>query len=285
MEPDGADTMTYCDFQGFLMTGVKANGNIGLKMSAGSGICMLSTIDNLRIAYVGTALEINEGSNGHLIGTLHLYQINQYPIHFKGGAAGVVDILIARVFIHTCGGANVTCLKMERTWYSEIEGIVAEPAGTSNLYDVDANSEANIIIGIGNCAAASVNNSPSTFVIDKGKTIFGAEDCDISIGGKWSVGPPVAATIVSGVMAYKAGHMTVDSEDANPDDLVTITGGQSGDILILRSASSARNITLKETGNLKLAGGDFVLDSSQDYIMLIRWITDYWCELSRSNNA
>ena len=80
-------------------------------------------------------------------------------------------------------------------------------------------------------------------------------------------------------------RINVDTEAvAATDDLDTITGGVSGDILILAAADSARTIVCKDgTGNMKLAG-DFSLDNAEDRIVLMYEGTT-WYELSRSDNG
>jgi hypothetical protein len=69
-----------------------------------------------------------------------------------------------------------------------------------------------------------------------------------------------------------------------PVDLNNIFGGMTGDIMVVRTASSARDITLKDgVGNLRLAG-DFTLDHVDDRICLINTGVG-WAEVSRSNNT
>lgn len=92
-------------------------------------------------------------------------------------------------------------------------------------------------------------------------------------------------TIAAGVVTATHNRHTIDTEaDAATDDLDTINGGNEGQMLILSSASSARDPTLKDgTGNLVLAG-DFTFSNTGDMIMLI-FFSSFWRELSRSDNA
>jgi hypothetical protein len=80
-------------------------------------------------------------------------------------------------------------------------------------------------------------------------------------------------------------RINVDTEGAAAtDDLVTIDGGVSGDILILAAADSGRTVVCKDgTGNMSLAG-DFSLDNTADRIVLMYEGTT-WFELSRSDNG
>jgi hypothetical protein len=95
-------------------------------------------------------------------------------------------------------------------------------------------------------------------------------------------------TIASGAITVTGSHHAVDTEGAAAaDDLVTINGGlYYGQILIIKTVSSARDVTLKDaTGNLRLAG-DCVLGAANDRITLT-YNADggNWIELSRSING
>ena len=91
-------------------------------------------------------------------------------------------------------------------------------------------------------------------------------------------------TIASGAITVTHSHHRVDTQGgASTDDLDTISGGTTGQILIIRSVSGARDTTLVETGNLKL-NGSFTLTVVADQIVLIYDGTN-WNELTRSNNA
>lgn len=94
------------------------------------------------------------------------------------------------------------------------------------------------------------------------------------------------ATISGGVITKTSSYMRLDTEGgAAADDLDTILGGDIGDTLVLRTLSSARDVTLKDgTGNLGLAG-DFILSNAMDTITLIRYDATWWIETSRSDNA
>jgi len=90
-------------------------------------------------------------------------------------------------------------------------------------------------------------------------------------------------TISSGSITPTKSYHRIDTESAAAtDDLTTITAGSIGDTLILQTTSSDRDITVVDGGNLLIAG-DFVMDSTQDRIMLICDGTN-WVEISRSNN-
>lgn len=109
------------------------------------------------------------------------------------------------------------------------------------------------------------------------------------VGNVMSMGPRANYTIASGAITVTNSNLIVDTEGAAAtDDLdtITLTGVQDGDILKIRTASNARDVTLKDgTGNLELAS-DFLMDSTRDSVLLI-WDSGFstWHELSRSSNA
>jgi len=110
-----------------------------------------------------------------------------------------------------------------------------------------------------------------------------SDDCNVE---EFFILESASATISGGAITATCSHMQVDTEGgAATDDLDTINGGTTtGTILIIRSTSSDRDITLKDgTGNLVLAG-DFTLTNTRDTIVLIRTGIG-WLELSRSDNA
>lgn len=79
-------------------------------------------------------------------------------------------------------------------------------------------------------------------------------------------------------------YRTIDTEgNAATDDLHTISGGVTGDVLILAQKENTRDVTFKDAiGNLLLAG-DFSPDATPDTIMLVK-SGSVWLETSRSNN-
>lgn len=93
-------------------------------------------------------------------------------------------------------------------------------------------------------------------------------------------------TIASGVITLtKAGDVIVDTEAAAATDDLDTINGTAGDLIIVRSTNPNRDVTLKDgTGNLRLAGGDFVLDTTDDMIVLFER-GGAFCELCRSNNT
>lgn len=85
------------------------------------------------------------------------------------------------------------------------------------------------------------------------------------------------ATIAAGVIAATASFLYVDTEAAAAtDDLDTISGGSTGQIIILQSAVSTRDVTIKNgTGNIDCKA-DIVLDGNRDCIAFIFGNANHW---------
>lgn len=102
----------------------------------------------------------------------------------------------------------------------------------------------------------------------------------------------LSLTIAGGVLTLPRSASpalaVIDTEaSAASDDLDTISGGYNGQILVLRTLNSARDVTIKHlTGNLVLTGGaDAVLGNVNHTISLIKRGGDnFWSELSRNTS-
>ena len=88
-----------------------------------------------------------------------------------------------------------------------------------------------------------------------------------------------------GVITATHSYHTVDTEgDAASDNLDTINGGATGQMLLITAHDDSRTVVAKDgTGNLRLSG-DCTLDHSTDSLLLM-YVSSYWIEISRSNNG
>lgn len=94
-----------------------------------------------------------------------------------------------------------------------------------------------------------------------------------------NLGAAGALTISGGVVTRTAPRHTVDTESsASTDDLTTINGGATGDVLIISAANSSRVVTVKHgTGNIYLYSKlDKVLDDTDKQITLIYSGARWW---------
>ncbi len=106
------------------------------------------------------------------------------------------------------------------------------------------------------------------------------------IGNVRLLGDGSELTIAAGSVTATSGYHIIDTEgDAASDNLDNIAGGSAGQLLIIRSAQSTRDVVCRdEIGNLRLATTDFTLTNSEDTLTLIH-DGAAWCEVSRSNNT
>lgn len=126
----------------------------------------------------------------------------------------------------------------------------------------------------------AINQSGNDRRVDAGKfAILG-----VAQDGKMILGPGTTLIISSGVITVTGSFHLVDTQGgAATDDLDTINGGASGQILILRGANGARDVTLKNaTGNLQL-GADVTLGNNADVITLV-YLGSYWGRLAYADN-
>lgn len=106
---------------------------------------------------------------------------------------------------------------------------------------------------------------------------------DIIANGALRLGTS-SETISSGVINYTACMIAVDTEGAaGTDDLTTINGGATGDLLFIRCAANARDVVIKHgTGNI-FCGSDRTLTSVTDVICFI-YLGSWRC-ISFADNA
>lgn len=89
-------------------------------------------------------------------------------------------------------------------------------------------------------------------------------------------------TIDSGVITITECFHTVDTESNDPsDDLVTINGGTTGAILVIKPVNDTHTIVVKHnTGNIWLKGqADITLDDLEDGLILIYTAGSKWIDL------
>lgn len=93
-----------------------------------------------------------------------------------------------------------------------------------------------------------------------------------------------SATMSSGAITITGAsqYVVVGTEgSAALDTLTTINGGQRGQLITIRSAANARDVTVAQTGNIRLVT-DFTLDAARDSLTLGFDGTN-WIEVSRAD--
>lgn len=107
------------------------------------------------------------------------------------------------------------------------------------------------------------------------------DDTIVILDGKIRANAPTELTISGGVITVTGSYHLVDTEGEAPaDDLVTINGGVDGQLLILRAVDSARDVTVKSTGNILPRVADRVMGlNSYTTVLLYDVILGKWLEL------
>ena len=105
------------------------------------------------------------------------------------------------------------------------------------------------------------------------------------IPGVFNLGSQAELTISGGVVTITKTYHSIDTEaDAATDDLDTISGGTDGDILILRTNNSGRDVTVKDgTGNIDINGDYLMSNIGFTITLLYNGALANWTELARSN--
>ncbi len=101
------------------------------------------------------------------------------------------------------------------------------------------------------------------------------------------MGTAYSLQIATGILTLtnNQSFIAVQVETGSTDDLVTINGGKTGQLIVLKAKDSAETVVFKDgTGNLQLAG-DFSLTHKDDTMTLIRINSTDWLEISRSDNT
>lgn len=157
----------------------------------------------------------------------------------------------------------------------------------------DIKTEGNMRIGAATYSTSETDNVPLFLSAD-----FTSSDAYTgrALLGMLRFRPAQSITIASGIITiaglngsnglpFRQTRIAVDTETGTTDELDTINGGQDGDLLIVRSVNSGRDVTLKDgTGNLEI-GSDFTLATTADRIMLTYDGTLVkWVQISRSTN-
>ena len=92
-------------------------------------------------------------------------------------------------------------------------------------------------------------------------------------------------TIATGEITVTQSYHMIDTEaDASSDDLDTINGGTTGDIIILRTVDAARDVDITENGNIIIVGNTLQLTNPDDLATLLYDGTN-WLLLAFSNNS
>lgn len=222
--------------------------------------------DNLDLSISGSSIRIDgqAGGDGHATGTMVIYDEDSF--------VGVFEEM--RFY-----GAGVNVLNSGSFVGVEIEG---GGAGASDFLGLDDTPSSYS----GQAGLAAVVNSGETALefadLSPGNIIGEIQNVEIS-GGKITITPDLTKII----------PVVITGEGEASDDLDDIAGGQHGQILILMTANSAWNVTVRDqagsTGTKFQIAGSFTLDTIADMLVVMhfgdRFGNSPWVELARANNA
>ena len=102
--------------------------------------------------------------------------------------------------------------------------------------------------------------------------------------GRLNLGPMTQLTVAADAITVTGSIHSVFAAGTTLVQLITINGGQDGDIILLRKAAVGPSIRLKDNdGNLRLSG-DFDLTNAADFAVLY-FDGSFWYELATANNG
>jgi fibronectin-binding autotransporter adhesin len=243
-----------------------------------------ASAENARIASAADKLYIQAGASATTVGT------------FEVGAASIAGTLgvTGNTTTPAIGLGTSTLSNASTTWQHQVQGAAlafsrydTTGTGGSNASGIQLYNEGSIVGGLqyGESSATTVLFGPDagqSIIMAAGSTTIGT---NLTVTGKYNI-TRGDITISSGAITPTTSYVRLDTEgSASTDDLDTINGGVTGDIVILETRISSRDVVVKDgTGNLGLAGGaDFTLVNKSSTITLIYDGTS-WLEMSRSSN-
>jgi hypothetical protein len=194
--------------------------------------------------------------------------------------------------ISASGGASISTARAHTGWTAQ-GGLIAKDTVAQRIeWGGTANASVKIFDNDGDSVIISPQNL-NEFTVKDGSTILASIDStgtgtfagNIMLGKIFNVGDTTSVVLTAeGVAAITDCNMIIDTfGSAAADTLTNITGVNIGDLIILRSRSSNRDIFIADAAPFYI-GGSFNLDDSQDIILLLVVASNNFVQLSRSNN-
>lgn len=219
-----------------------------LEVGAGSGITV--DADAVRLADITGPTVYGRASGTGVPQQLTQAQITALVNTFTAALSGAVPAPVT---------ATGKFLKDDGTW--------ATPAGGGDVAGPAASTD-NAFARFDSTTGKLLQNSSAT-LSDTGGPTWGARTIS-----KIANHAPTSKTLAAGAITLletDTAILKLDTEGAAAsDDLDTISGGVSGDIIYLRTSNSARDVVVKHgTGNISLDGNvDYTISSTQKGITL-----------------
>ena len=217
-------------------------------------------------AQTGHGIQIGASTGGQISSRIKISRVGRYP---TGG--GTLDTGINDIKLDS--GAAANCIIESCSNSAAGATFTVDYANNKTLHiDRPSNSESSYTDD-SNVRYIDINGDYEGLVMPAYRTETGTSSRELTVS---------SGSITPGYLYH-----IVDTEaDAATDDLDTVVGTSmlEGDILTLRSVTSARVTTVKDgAGNLQL-NGDFALSNDKDVIQIL-WNGSSWQEVSRSDNS
>lgn len=148
--------------RGVVVQGVKATGNVGIKLwstfVANGGATYQNVVRDVTIDSFGTGVYVSDVANANEFHGCQWKNILDYALDFNANTAsrGADENVVVGGFVHASSG--VTVVRMQNCIYNQILGLRAEPGGTSVPYNLDATSQENFIQIYHNNAGVGVDS-------------------------------------------------------------------------------------------------------------------------------
>lgn len=228
--------------------------------------CQLHGKDGVHTPTAYTHAYIENGQDIKFIACKFTQNLNNIPFIYLTGSNSYDNVFQNNVYKTSATGYSIQINDGNRC---KISGNAFTGASQTSGVLIDASAD-QTVIGQDNTATTGYK-----IVTDNGSNTYNYFKNLIS-------GHPTELTIASGVITKTLPYHTVDTEgDAASDDLVTISGGSRGEILVIRPQTTGRMVVCKNnTGNLRLFN-NCRLYSTRDNITLLHNGVN-WIETSRN---
>lgn len=230
----------------------------------------------------------NDGSYGVVIDSNYIYNASEYAIILRRESKNNIVTNNFIQFVDDTYGIGVSGTNVT-------DFAVGNILASNNFRGVN-NVVSRYVIDI--ISSASYNNSfhgnsfdyyPRIRNSGSGTIFFGNGIYDLystfKMSGFFGFGSSSGVVLSSGVVTLSKSYTKIDTEGgAASDDLDCLNGGSIGDVVIISSVASTRDVVVKDGVCIKLAGNaDFTLDSNVDTLTLLRLDSGGWLELSRAD--
>lgn len=140
-------------------------------------------------------------------------------------------------------------------------------------------------LGVVDPAILDRSNHTGTQAISTVTALQTSLDGKRNVGGFLSLGAPGAGVLLAGgvLTITKSNHIIDTEAAAAADDLDSISGGEVGDLLVLGTSTSSRDVTVKNSASI-ICGSDRILSTVSKKIVLLKTASTVWSMLAFADN-